>query len=383
MRNLMKMAKDGSDKSRLSSERVEEQSARLAGELRERAKELRCVYAISNICENPGLSLEAVLRGIVELLPAAWQYPESACARLVSHAGIFKTNNFSPTRYRQKISFMVQGKKAGSVEVCYLRKGCRGAGPVFLKAERKLLCTVAERVGKIIELKNAELDLKSAHEKLHSLLQSVENSREEERRRIAHELHDELGHALMAIKIDLRCLRDSCPAAEVVLKKTRDMDSIIDATIHNLRRIAWELRPVLLDEFGLQAAISVLGKDFEARHGIRFIAHINACAGRLNGHSALTLYRITQELLTNAAKHAMATKVSLVLKKSGRGVAFIFRDNGKGISESAMGGKKTLGLLGIRERVHGCGGSLLIEGKRNRGTTISITMPLTQNGERK
>ncbi|MHB0997211.1 MAG: sensor histidine kinase [Elusimicrobiales bacterium] len=365
------------------AEQAKNRNMRLAGELKERTKELRCMYAISEICESSGVPLEDMLQGIVELLPASLQYPELACARLVSHAGVFRTANFLPTRYRQKAPLIVNGRRAGTLEVCYLRKSQRGAGALFLKAELKLLYTIAERLGKIIELKDAERELKAAHEKLHSLLRSVENSREEERKRIAHELHDELGHALMAIKIDLRGLRDSLPDAEAIIAKTRNMDSVIDTTIRNIRRIAWELRPILLDEFGLQAAISALGKDFEGRYGIRCSVRICSRAGQLEKSVALTLYRVVQELLTNVARHAMATKVSLALNSTGPGLALIFRDNGKGIPESAMSGKKTLGLLGIRERVYGCGGTLRIQGRRNRGTCVSISIPLRAAKEAK
>jgi len=380
----MRKSKTGSLKQQYSrAEPVKNRVIRLARELKERTKELRCMYAISEVCERRGISLEEMLQGIVELLPASFQYPELACARLVSHAGVFRTAGFLQTRYRQRAPLIVNGRRAGALEVCYLRKSQHGAGALFLNAERKMLYTIAERLGKVIELKNAERELKTAHKKLQSLLRSVENSREEERRRIAHELHDELGHALMAIKIDLRGLRGSLPDDEVISDKTRKMDSVIDTTIRNLRRIAWELRPILLDEFGLQAAISALAKDFEGRYGIRCAVRICARAGQLEKPVALTLYRVVQELLTNVARHAMATKVSLALNSAGAGLALIFRDNGKGIPESAVFGKKTLGLLGIRERLYGCGGTLSIQGRRNRGTCVSISIPLRAAKEAK
>lgn len=368
---------------RAGGKRVESNSAQLIRELRERTKELRCVYAISKICENPDVSLEDVLQRIVELLPASWQYADLACARIALQGDDFRTRNFARTRYRQSARIFVCGRLSGVLEICYLCSPRCGKHALFLKAEQKLLDMVAERPGRIVELKNAERELKSAHERLRCLLRSVENARENERKRIAHELHDELGHALMALKIDLGLLRDECPGMTVILEKTRTMSASIDTTIRNLQRIAWELRPVLLEEFGLSAAISTLGEEFEERSGIRCLVRVRAESGEFNQDLSLVLYRIIQELLTNVARHAMATKVTISLEKNkGRSVLSV-KDNGKGLDQETLLGKKTLGLLGIRERVHSCGGTLQIQGQPNRGTSAIITIPFSITGERK
>lgn len=372
-----------SKKASAAGKRVENREAQLTRELRERTKELNCVYAISKICENPDASIEDVLQRIVELLPASWQYADLAGARLTLQGSGFRTANFTRTRYLQSSRIFVCGGAAGVLEVCYLRNPVCGNSSPFLKAEQKLLDMVAERLGRIVELKDAERELKAAHERLRCLLRSVEKARETERKRIAHELHDELGHALMALKIDLGLLRDGCPGMTVVSEKTRSMSESIDATIRNLQRIAWELKPVLLEEFGLPAAISTLGDEFEKRSGIRCLVRVCAGFGGFDKELSLALYRITQELLTNVAKHAMASKVTINLKKTKDGLVLSVKDNGKGIKQEALLGKKTLGLLGIRERVHSCGGILRIHGQPDHGTSMTITIPFSGLGERK
>lgn len=356
-------------------------NSRLLRELQERNKELHCVYGLSKICDMPGTPLDVAAQRIVDLLPASWQHPRLACARVILRGSEFKTRSLARMRYSQRARINVRGRPAGFVEVGYIRKPPRGCGRPFLRAERKLLDAVAERLGKIVELKDAEQELEASHERLRSLLRSVEDAREAERRRIAHELHDELGHALMSIKIDLSSLREERPGTKAFLEKTRTMAAFIDTTTRNLQRIAWELRPVLLDEFGLPAAISTLADDFEKRYGIRCRVRMPADVGSLDQSRALALYRIIQELFTNVARHAMATRVMVKLEKVGSGLLLNVQDNGKGICPGDLSGRKTLGLVGIRERVHGFGGSLRIRGRPKRGTVATISLPVDPDRE--
>lgn len=337
---------------------------------------MRCVYAISKICENPDLALEDILRQIVDLLPASWQYPDNASARITLRGERYRTPDFITTRYRQHARIFISGRQAGLLEICYLRRPQTGKSTLFLKAERELLHMVAEQIGRIAELKDAEKELKSAHEQLRSLLRSVETARETERKRIAHELHDELGHALMALKIDLGALRDACPGMPELLAKTHAMSAAIDTTIHNLQRIAWELKPVLLEEFGLSAAVATLGKEFKERSGISCAVHGYADVEKLDPELSLILYRTVQELLTNVARHARATRVTISLKTSREKLSLSVRDNGKGIDRNALLGKKTLGLLGIRERVNSCGGTLRLLDLPGHGTNVVVAIPL-------
>ena len=360
-----------------------QQHSQLIHNLKERIKELRCVYAISKICENPGISIENILQQIVDLLPASWQYPDIASARLTLRGERYRTPNFVKTRYQQHARIFISGRQAGLLEICYLRHPRHGKSTLFLMAEQELLHMIAEQIGRIVELKDAEKELKSAHEQLRSLLRGVENAREHEKKRIAHELHDELGHALMALKIDLGVLRDECPGIPAVLGKTQAMSAAIDTTIHNLQRIAWGLKPVLLEEFGLSAAVATLGKEFKERSGISCVVRGHADLGELNQELSLILYRTIQELLTNVARHAKATRVTINLKKIKDKLVLSVKDNGKGIDRNALLGKKTLGLLGIRERVHSRDGTLQILDLPDHGTNVVITIPFpyTEGGK--
>lgn len=348
---------------------------RTAFELRERTKELRCVYGLSKIRDTPGSSLERMLQGIVELLPPAWQYPDLACARLILEGAEYHTRGFVRTRTRQAERVCVHGRRAGFVEVCYRRTPPRGQAGTFLKAERRLLRVIAERLGKMIEHKRAADEMRASHERLRELLRGVERAREDERRRIAHELHDELGHALMALKMDVGCLKDEYMRKEGLMEKAQSMTQFIDVTLRNLKRVASELKPVLLDDFGLPAAVSSLAKDFESRHGVRCRVKVWGLGRELDAELSIVLYRIIQELLTNIARHSQASNASIELGPVGARLVLNVKDDGRGIRQEELFAGKTLGLLGIRERIHGWKGTLQIQGAPGRGTAVRIKIP--------
>ena len=358
-----------------SRRRLERKLKRRSFELRERTKELRCVYGISRIFDKQGSSLDAMLQAVAELLPASWQFPDVTCARIVIDGREFKTPNYVHPRQMQSAEIRVHGRRAGRLEVGYLqRRPSVGEGP-FLAAERKLIDVVAERLGRLVELRRTQDDLRRSQERLRELVKSLERAREEERRRIAHEIHDQLGHALMGMKIDVGWFAEKCPGRKDCLNRALSLSASIAAAIRDLQRLASELRPVLLDDFGLPAAISTLAEEFERRHGIACKAAVPDSEPAIGKELSLMLYRSVQELLTNVARHAGAARVLIRLRVARGRLNLSVRDNGRGITPKDLARRRSLGLLGIRERVQGFGGTVAVLGSPGKGTTVAITLP--------
>ncbi|MGD2244935.1 MAG: PAS domain S-box protein [Candidatus Aminicenantes bacterium] len=234
----------------------------------------------------------------------------------------------------------------------------------------------------ITEKKMAEDALRESEEQLRNLAAHLQSIREEERASVAREIHDELGQALTALKMDLSWLDKKLPEEQrPLLKKTKSMSQLIDSTIHIVQRLSAELRPGLLDDIGLFATIEWQAEEFQKRTGIVCELSVSSQKINLDQERSTAIFRIFQETLTNIARHANATKVRVNLVKKGRKLELTIKDNGKGITEEKISDPKSLGLIGIQERVHFFGGDIVIKGIRNKGTTITASIPLPQPGE--
>ncbi|MBN3844825.1 PAS domain-containing sensor histidine kinase, partial [Burkholderia sp. Ac-20349] len=236
----------------------------------------------------------------------------------------------------------------------------------------------------ITERQRAENALKQSREELRELSANLQNVREEEKTRIARELHDDLGQQLTALKMDLSVVEQQlrgprhAPPDEGVLGHLQGMRRLIDATVASVRRIAADLRPVMLDDLGLVPAIEWLANDFTNRYGIDVERHIETGGLTFTSAGATTLFRIVQEALTNVARHADATRVALRLDVEEGFCVLRVADNGRG---SARGGTahedKSFGLIGIRERAHMLGGTVTIDTALARGFSITVALPLS------
>jgi signal transduction histidine kinase len=214
---------------------------------------------------------------------------------------------------------------------------------------------------------------------LRELAFHLEAVREEERMRIAREIHDELGQALTALKVDLARLAARMPREQPALvESARAMMGIAEGAIHSMRRIATDLRPAVLDDLGLMAALDWLALDFQERTGIacRLTASVSDLS--IGPEPATALFRICQEALTNVIRHACATRVTICLEEEGDTVLMAVQDDGRGITDSERANKKSLGLLGIRERAALLGGEATIAGQPGEGTRVTLRLPLRQ-----
>lgn len=209
---------------------------------------------------------------------------------------------------------------------------------------------------------------------LRELSASVVEAREEERRRIARELHDELGQRLTALKIDLTTLaaQAALPAGE---PRVAAMQAMLDDTLASVRRIASDLRPLMLDDLGLNAAIEWLARDASRRIGIPVHTRLPLVEPALDQRVAIALYRMVQEALTNVARHAQARSVEIILQVQERQLVLTVADDGVGVAEQALRRAGSFGLMGLRERAHMLGGQIEIGRRPRGGTRLTVRVP--------
>ncbi|WP_442873290.1 PAS domain-containing sensor histidine kinase [Cupriavidus sp. USMAA2-4] len=226
----------------------------------------------------------------------------------------------------------------------------------------------------------AEQALRRSREELQQLSDSILAAREEEKRRIARELHDDLGQRLSALKMDLAMLDEDLrqtAAADAARAQIAAMQAVIDETVGSVRRIAADLRPALLDELGLVPAIEWLAKDFSTRYGIRIEPHALGDEIEVPERTGTAVYRIVQEALNNVARHAHATAVEIALVRAGDWYQLTVRDNGCGWDGKMpeRGRRVSFGLLGIRERARLIGGSVAIAHTPGAGFGLTVRFP--------
>ena len=197
---------------------------------------------------------------------------------------------------------------------------------------------------------------------------------------MAREIHDVLGQALTALKMDLASVGALAPKNNPLKEKIGGMGQLVDETIQTVRRIASELRPGILDDLGLAAALQWQAQEFHKRTGIRcrFASEMDSVS--LEKDRSTTLFRICQEALTNVTRHAKATEVQITLGQSDHGLLLQVRDNGRGLKAGELTSPKALGLLGMQERAILVGGTCEISGEPGKGTTVTVRIPLGSEG---
>ncbi len=229
-----------------------------------------------------------------------------------------------------------------------------------------------------IAIENARLfeDVCAGREQLRNLTSYLQTAREEDRAYIAREIHDEFGQSLTALKMDLAWLAKRLPADSPPLaEKTGAMSGLIDSTIQTVRRVATELRPGLLDDLGLAAAIEWQAQEWAERTGINCELYLGDEEIVLDRDLATAIFRVFQEALTNVARHAEATEVQVELEQGPDESVLVVRDNGKGIAPDQVSDPHSLGLIGMRERAHSWGGDVTFQSVPGQGTTITVRVP--------
>ncbi len=214
---------------------------------------------------------------------------------------------------------------------------------------------------------------------MRNLSAHIETAREDEKTRIAREIHDELGQALTILQMDIAWLERHFPEdSDVLSQKTAQMSTFLDEIVKTVQRISQELRPSLLDHLGFAAAIDWHLNEFQKRTDIHCSFNNKYQELALDKQTAITLFRILQETLTNIYRHAKATEVTVALKPAKKGLSISIQDNGRGITKEQLSDPDALGLVGIRERIYHLKGDVSFSGKNRKGTKIIVTVPLQE-----
>ena len=222
----------------------------------------------------------------------------------------------------------------------------------------------------------AENALQQSREELRELAAVSHEAREQEKSRIARELHDELAQALTALKMDVAWLAEKLPAGHGVHSKLHSMQDLLDGTVTATRRISADLRPLLLDDLGFSPAVEWLAGNFSQRTGIPCEFAADTPDSNLPDPQATAVFRMLQECLTNIARHAGASQVEINIKHIDDEIVVTIRDNGCGFDSSAPRKSTSFGLLGLRERANLLGGGVIITSTPGKGTQVEIRVPL-------
>jgi two-component system sensor histidine kinase UhpB len=230
----------------------------------------------------------------------------------------------------------------------------------------------------VTERRRANEALRESREELQRLSANIEHIREEEKTRIARELHDDLGQLLTALKIDMVRFEQAIDGKidEAIAGGLRNVYGLIDQLVASVRRIAADLRPVMLDDLGPIPAIDWFIHDFTARYGIAVNAQLDINEVAFNRDSGTEVFRIVQEGLTNIARHSGASQANVEIARDEPFCIVKISDNGRGALPDARRSRKSFGLIGMRERASRLGGELIVETAPGQGFALTITLPL-------
>ncbi|MCU0626489.1 MAG: sensor histidine kinase, partial [Gemmatimonadaceae bacterium] len=223
----------------------------------------------------------------------------------------------------------------------------------------------------------AEAEVEASRQQLRALASRQQRAREEERRAIAREVHDELGQLLTGVKLDVAWAHAHLPAdTPIVRARLEGAIERIAGAMDVVRRIVTELRPAVLDDLGLVAALEWLADQFARMTGVRTTVTLPAADPPLDADGRTTVFRIVQEALTNVARHAAAKHVHLSLEADSRAARVVVRDDGRGITAAEIRDRRSLGLAGLHERALAAAGTLTITGSPGAGTEVRLVLPL-------
>lgn len=255
--------------------------------------------------------------------------------------------------------------------------------PMHIEGDYMVIYDVANRIAghfgiqrDVTEQHQASEEIKASRQQLRALAARLQQVREEERTSIAREIHDELGQALTGLKMDIAWMKDRLPADHDSREQCASIIHRVDGTLSAVRRIATDLRPSVLDELGIAAALEWLGQVFEARTGIDVVMELSIDGGVIPDDLGSSAFRILQESLTNVARHARAAQVSIRLRQTDELLTLEVSDDGIGIPAERLEGTTSLGIVGMRERALACGGQFSIHGMAGVGTSVLLKVPL-------
>ena len=356
--------------------------------------------------EDTSLHSQLLLRGIVEGIPDAvfikdlegrYLAINKLGARLYGKTideiiGKSDSDIFSSDESQRELEIDRSVIKNGEGKVYELAITTDGMTKVMLFTKTPFLNQRGEILGVVVVARDitdhqrASENLENSRAELRALSARLQSVREEERLRIAREIHDELGQVLTGLKLDLvsftKKISESLSRVEWDPLKNRSQEivNLINSAILTVRKISTELRPGLLDAVGLTAAIEWQAKEFENRTGIKCKLKLPHETFIIDQHRSIAIFRIFQEILTNVARHSQATEVSVAIDKNDIELLLEAKDNGRGIRANEFSNPKSLGLLGMRERALLLGGELVVRGIPAKGTIVTLRIPFETRG---
>jgi PAS domain S-box-containing protein len=244
---------------------------------------------------------------------------------------------------------------------------------------------VGAQLGRVFERDEALTKTKKVEERLRALAAHLADVREEERIRVAREVHDDLGQVLSALKMELTLLNQSLMESsemaprEQILQELGTMSKLVDDTIHSVRHIITELRPEEMDHLDIASALEEQVRQFRVRTGIKASYRSTLTDTPLDQKGRTAIFRILQETLTNVLRHSQATSVDVKLIDNEESIILEVKDNGRGITEEDTKKSGSFGIMGMRERVLLLGGTIEMTGAPNKGTTVTVKIPLSEN----
>jgi two-component system sensor histidine kinase UhpB len=229
----------------------------------------------------------------------------------------------------------------------------------------------------ITERKQAQAELEQSHHELQEMISALDSLRVEEQKRLAHEMHDDFGQLLAAMKMDISTLQQHLPQSDArIVRHLSSISELVDAMVASVRRIIADLPPKVLEDVGLYSALEFMVTNFEKRHRIPCELRLSESEPILEAKVATAIYRMVQETLNNVAKHADASYVEAQVISSSAEISLHVKDNGRGMAPDKLQKPGSFGLIGMRQRVTALGGEMKIDSSEGAGTAIMITIPL-------
>ena len=353
------------------------------------------IYTLKGADHSYRILVETISEGTVTLSPdgdilyANQQMAAMLGRRLEQIIGSTIFSFIPPNELGNFRTLLAQAKKGTSRGEIFLKKGDGSLVPTLLSCRSLRLEEVPEAVCLVAMdltgLKERNRPQES-EQKLRLLTSQLLNAQESERKRIASELHDGLGHAMLTIKLQLRLLEKQLAPEQLSLgEEMESMVEYLDKVINDMHRLYNALTPGDLEALGLTTALSSMVDEFAGLHEtIGWSVHLDNIDDLYPQQAQTVIYRIIQEILTNIGKHANASRVSVIIKRENQGASFTVEDDGQGFNMEKVlattATKRGLGLLAMEERVRILGGSLTIWSRENQGTRITFTIPVSKGG---
>lgn len=363
-----------------------------AHNLRERIKELTCLYRISKLAGQEKLSWADFIAKLLQFVPKSWQYPSIARARIQLCGEVYSSPGFVQTPWLQTADIVGSGKVIGSLDICYLKKCPEADEGPFLLEERKLIATIGKHIGEVLTKKEAQETLlrhqkllESSQAAVRSFSAKILSAREEERKDIANTLHDELGSIAVLLGSKLKVAEEKAlkgSGAELV-DILKDIRMSFVKSIEGIKQLAKDLRPPNFEAMGLSGALEDLTFQLAEESGIPIHLKVDPIeTNAFEAELAITLYRIAQEAINNAIEHSGASSIFVRLLRRGENVRLTIKDDGRGFLPASAGIWAKTGIQGIHERCAHLDGTVSIDSQPGKGTEISVLVPLASSQQK-